>query len=382
MQTETKTLTLWKNDPFLYFLKDKLRFSSLRVALTLTAIAALAIFGLGWIADSSYTGRGVRFIDPQFYSQMLAFFVFGYLILGGFYAWHSEAIAYMLTSLEQTGVIRAVSEQGSQHVKSFPDFITQFQMAVDSKKWAIGALVFAVGFCIFEGLVALPVSFSITGRSTFWYDVKWFLAVVLVVFCVWVYALCMIGVKQLVTVVYLNRLFQWFDIHIRPMHSDEAGGLGALGNFTLKTSLLVIGMGAVAAVFTAIDWVNRFNPLTRSDILIFWASYILSTPINLIVPMLAAHGAMQKTRNEKLNEIAREFEKTLSDAGVTKTGDAGAIKKANEKLKELQTRYEIVAESFPTWPVPERLFRNFSITASVPLLSGLVSTVINFVAKK
>jgi hypothetical protein len=192
----------------------------------------------------------------------------------------------------------------------------------------------------------------------------------------------MIGVKQLVTVVYLNRLFQWFDIHIRPLHSDEAGGLGALGNFTLKTSSLVVMMGVVAAIFTAMDWLTGANPLTRSDVLFFWAGYIFSTPISLIAPMLAAHGAMQKTRNEKLNEIAREFEKTLSDAGVTKAGDAEAIKKANDKLKELQTRYEIVAQSFPTWPVPERLFRNFSITASLPLLTGLASTVINFVTRK
>jgi hypothetical protein len=192
----------------------------------------------------------------------------------------------------------------------------------------------------------------------------------------------MVGVKQLVTVLYLNRLFQWFDVHIRPLHSDEAGGLGALGDFTLKTSLLVVMIGVVAAIFTAIDWLTGANPLARSDILIFWASYILSIPISLIAPMLAAHGAMQKTRNEKLDEIAREFENTLSDAGVTKTGDAEAIKKANEKLEELRIRYRIVAESFPTWPVPERLFRNFSITASLPLLTGLASTVINFVTKK
>jgi ABC-type multidrug transport system fused ATPase/permease subunit len=259
--------------------------------------------------------------------------------------------------------------------------LTQLQTAVDGKKWAIIATVFAVGFSVFEALVALPVTFSMFGRSAFWYDVKWFLVVVLLAFFVWLYVICMIGLKQLQAILYFNRLFQWFDIRIRPLHPDEAGGLGALGSLTLKTSLMIVGVGAVAAVFSAIDWFAGANPLTRPDLLVFWATYILATPISLIVPMLSAHRAMQQARNEKLNEIAQEFEKTLSDAGVTKTGNAEAIKKANEKLQELQTRYEIVAESLPTWPIPARLFRNFSITASLPLLSGLASMAINFATK-
>ncbi len=79
-----------------------------------------------------------------------------------------------------------------------------------------------------------------------------------------------------------------------------------------------------------------------------------------------------------MDEIAQEFEKTLSDTSVANTSDVKAIKMANEKLQELQTRYSIVAESYPTWPVPARLFRNFSITASLPLMSGLISMAINY----
>ncbi len=381
MQTKTRHLMLWKNDPLLYFFKEKLRFSGLRIMFCLTGIAAIAVFGLGWVADRSYTGSGIRFIEPQFYSQMLIFYVFGLFIAVGFYVWQPGAIVHVLKSLEQTGIIQAVSEQGSKHVKSYPDFLTQLQVAVDNKKWTVIATVFALGFCVFEALVALPVMYSMLGRSAFWYDVKWFLVVVLLAFFVWVYVICMIGLKQLQAILYFNRLFQWFDIRVRPLHPDEAGGLGALGSLTLKTSLMIVGMGTVAAVFSAIDWFAGANPLTRPDLLVFWAAYIAATPISLIVPMLSAHRAMQQTRNEKLNEIAQEFEKTLSDAGVAKTGNAEAIKKANKRLQELQTRYEIVAESIPTWPIPARLFRNFSITASLPLLSGLASLVINFATK-
>jgi ABC-type multidrug transport system fused ATPase/permease subunit len=381
MQSKTRHLMLWRNDPLLYFFKEKLRFSSLDIVLCLTGAVAIAVFGLGWIADYSYAGSGIRFIEPAFYSQMLAFFVFGLSIAVGFYVWQPGAIVHVLKSLEQTGVIQAVSEQGSRHIKSYPDFLIQLQAAIDSRKWAVISTVFALGFCAFEALVALPATFHMFGRSAFWYDVRWFRVVVLAAFFVWLYVIFMISLKLLQAILYFNRLFQWFDVRIRPLHPDEAGGLGALGSLTWKTSLTIVGVGAAAAVYSVIDWLAGANPLARPDLLIFWASYILATPISLIVPMLSAHRAMQQARNEKLNEIAQEFDKTLSDAAVTKTGDADAIKKANEKLQELQTRYEIVATSLPTWPIPARLFRNFSITASLPLLSGLASMVINFATK-
>ena len=45
MQTKTRHLMLWKNDPLLYFSKEKLRFSGLRIMFCLTGIAALAVLG-------------------------------------------------------------------------------------------------------------------------------------------------------------------------------------------------------------------------------------------------------------------------------------------------------------------------------------------------
>jgi hypothetical protein len=123
------------------------------------------------------------------------------------------------------------------------------------------------------------------------------------------------------------------------------------------------------------------NPFARPDVVGFWVVYVLMVPASLILPMLSAHNAMREARNERLNEIAQEFEQTLSEASVTKATNVADIKEANEKLKELQTRYNLVAESFPTWPMPARLFRNFSITASLPLVSGLFTMAIDFATK-
>lgn len=381
METKAKDLSLWKNDPLLYFPKEKLGFSGLLIALLLTLTAAIVLFGLGWIASSTYTGGGVRFTDPEYYYFALAAVFLFAPISFGVYVWQPEAFARVLESFEQTDVIEEVSREGKGHVKSYPDFLARFRVAVGRKAWATLAVILAIGFLANQLLIVGPSEFGTTGRSVFWYDVKWFTAILSLLFLVWAYAFWMILLKQAGAILYFNRLFQWFDIRIRPMHADEAGGLGALGNFTLRLSAALVAAGAGIALYSIIVWMRGLNPFARPDILLFWVLYVLTVPASLLLPMLSAHNAMQEARNEKLNEIAREFEQTLAEASVTKADSAQAIKEANERLKELQTRYKIVADSLPTWPLPVRLVRNFSITASLPLVTGLASFAIDFATK-
>ncbi|MEJ2560842.1 MAG: hypothetical protein P8186_32400 [Anaerolineae bacterium] len=173
METETEGLELWKNDPLIYLLKERLHVSDTKITLGLTGIAAIVFFGLGWIANRSYTGTGIRFEDTQYlYFELVRVFVLIPLSIG-FYVWQPGA------------------------------------------------------------------------------------------------------------------------------------------------------------------FMNLFENLER-------------------------------------------FENTLLASSLTKVKDTDAIKEANEKLQELRTRYSIVAGSFPTWPIPARLFRNFSITATLPMVSGLVSMIIGF----
>lgn len=378
MEATAKNLILWKNDPLLYFFKEKLGLSNLRIVLYMTAIAAVILFGLGWIANSAYTtDSDVSFTDPKYYylALMEVFILTPFLF--GLYVSHLEYFTQVLQSFEQTDVIQAVSEKESIYIKSYPDFLNKIQMSVDNKRWTIIALILSAVF-----LGNWFLEFNTVGRSVFWYDVKWLRVVVLLYLFVYTYAASLIIFKGVQSVLYTNRLFQWFDVRVRPMYPDEAGGLGALGNSTLRASALIVGFGMFLAGVTILILFTEGDLFTSRTVVMSWVVYILLTPIVLILPMLSAHRAMKDARNEKLSEIAQEFEKTLSEANVTKVNDTETIKDANEKLQELQTRYSIVANSYPTWPLPARLFRNFSITASLPLMSGLISMVINYSTKQ
>lgn len=380
LKTSAEKPILWKNDPLLYFFKEKLGFSSLRTVLCLITVSAIVLFGLGWIADSLYTGSGSGFKESQFcYFALVAVFLGG-PVLFGFYVWQSGAFAQVLRSFEETHTIREASEKGRKHrIESYSDFLDKFQMAVDSKRWTIIAAILIVGYWMLEFLVVVPSSIAI--RSSFFFEVKWFLVVLSLIASVWLYALFLISLKTVQVILYCSYLFQWFDVRVCPMHADGAGGLGALGNYTLNFSLVFVGFGAVNALTSIVLWLAGDDPFARPDQLFYWALYIVAIPVSLVLPMLSAHRAMQEAKNKKLNEIAQEFEQTLSDASVIKTNSTKALKEANEKLKELQTRYDIVTASLPTWPIPARLFRNFSITASLPLVSGLMPMAIDFAMK-
>jgi hypothetical protein len=377
MATETESLELWKNDPLIYLLKERLHVPDTKITLGLTGIAAIVFFGLGWIANRSYTGTGIRFEDTQYlYFELVRVFVLIPLSIG-FYVWQPGAFMNLFENLERTGVIQRISEKGRKYAKSYPDFLRKFRVAVDNRIWTLVAVVCVLGAWVLTYRFVIPPPFS-TIDFAFWHNVKWFLAVWSLVVSLWLYVLFMVLLKGWQGIWYLNCLFKWFNIRVFPMHPDEAGGLRILGNFALKTSSFAVGIGVAAAALSIIEWMGGGNPLARMDTVVFWIIYVLCAPASLILPMLSAHRAMQEARYDKLNEISREFENTLLATSVTKAKDTEAIKEANEKLQELRTRYSIVAESFPTWPVPARLFRNFSITATLPMVSGLVSMIIGF----
>jgi hypothetical protein len=376
---KVKDLNLWTKDPLLRFFKDKLGFSDLRIVLFFVGFSAFVEFGLGWIADLSYTGSGVRFADQRYYFFALAYtFAFTPLFIGS-YVWQPRGLVGVFDSFERADILRTISNRGIGKVKSYKDFLAEFQVVIDKRRWVVVSITMIILFWIVEFVVTWPMEFATTGGIPFWYEAKWLLFARLLNLSFGLYALSMIILRQIQAIIYFNKLFRWFDIRIHPMHPDNAGGLGALGDFTVKASLIVVGIGFAASAFSILTGMLSVSPFIRPDILVFWALYIVLTPLSLLLPMLSAHDAMREFKNERLVEISEEFEYTLSNSNVVEYSDGEDIKKENEKLAELETRYSIVARSFPTWPISTQLFRNFSITASLPLLSGAVSLVIDFV---
>jgi len=374
-------INLLSGDPLLHLMREKLGLSKSQITLFFVAVSAMAELGFGWLADMLSTSPGVRFADPQFYYFSLVYtFVMTPLLVGS-YVWQPEALAKVLQSFDELDVIQTISEKGKQRVKSYQEFLERFQEAMNRRLWVVIALVSTLTFWGIEFLVAWPAEFRVSGGIPFWYDAKWYLVIRLLNLSVALYVLWMIILRQLQAIRHFNRLFQWFGIRVRPLHPDEAGGLGALGGYTVRVSLILVGLGGIAAMFTILIMIIGVNPWIRPDVLGFWAMYIVMTPLSLLLPMLSAHDAMQEAKDARLMGISEEFERTLADLNLARRNNTEALKQINEKLSELRAGYDLIASNSATWPISTRVFRNFSVTASLPLLSGLVSVVVDFALK-
>jgi hypothetical protein len=166
------------------------------------------------------------------------------------------------------------------------------------------------------------------------------------------------------------------------LHPDSVGGLGVLGEFIRKSSLFTIGLGIVAATY-ALDVSFSGSPiLERLDITGFFIIYLILIPLCLIVPLVSTQKSMRKARNKLLEPIALEFQATLRAAypKVTEISTA-EIRELNERLEQLQKHRDLILQNFPVSPIQTNALRAFSISAMLPLISGIISIALQILGK-
>lgn len=242
---------------------------------------------------------------------------------------------------------------------------------LDSSRLSIAAALAVLFFILVQTLVVFPTESRQLGKPYFWfYDKRYYFLVFVPVLSLSYYAVAMAAIKGILALVWFNLLFRRFQARVHPLHPDEGGGFGALGSLAVKYSLIAVGLGAMAATLTVVR-ILIGSGWAHMDLLALYALYIVLTPISLVSPLWSAHQAMVRARNEFLHDISNEFEKILVEG---KPQDW-------ESLGELKARYTFIRETYPTWPISFAIFRRFSITASLPLITGVASILIDVITR-
>lgn len=91
---------------------------------------------------------------------------------------------------------------------------------------------------------------------------------------------------------------------------------------------------------------------------------------------------MLRARNIVLDPIAQEFQETLEMAQA-KIADISTdeIKALNERLDQLQKHREIILQNYPVSPLRTTALRTFSVSAMLPIISGVTSIVLQIFGK-
>ncbi len=191
----------------------------------------------------------------------------------------------------------------------------------------------------------------------------------------------MIGLTLLLNIWSLNRILKDKTLHLRPLHSDECGGLGFLGTYSLKTVYLAVVAGLVISILeyrlilSGVSYQYHYLLIHLSvPLYIIWAIF------SFLAPVFVAHIGMERAKNEEFDKISKQYLNDYSRICGDLTKDAGELEKATSKLKKLQELYELVKQ-FPTWPFDLRTFRKFLISTSSPFIGPFIGFIIKVVSK-
>ena len=141
----------------------------------------------------------------------------------------------------------------------------------------------------------------------------------------------------------------------------------------VSNMMLIAGLCLVTSLFS-----RRIDSLFFS-VLLF--GYLILFPAILMVWLALPHRIMLQARDEHLQMMVNEYNKTLQEREDALREPTSAIAEGTERLVTLQKRYNQVKESFPTWPVEISLTSKLGVTLFLPLLTSFIPAIINLITK-
>lgn len=277
-------------------------------------------------------------------------------------------IANLFNSLRKNMVI-ANSRRENFH---YEDFLNKVVREIDRKLWAVCGLIFVVLFWIYRAF-SYYHDFSYSGKRPVWLEV-----VALIVYALAYYAFLVTLIKFCLVLFSTTRLFGLFDIQVNPLHPDGAGGLGAIGRILSRFVNATVAFALLASVGRLLSY-GRYRELHlgRSEVLmLLMASTLL--PLFLWGWLWIPHKAMIQYRDSKLMILAKEFLRAVPDRYTSAPIDTVTIKESTDRLAELKKSYELLKETYPTWPMSFRRVNSLVALASTPFITTFLPPFIDY----
>jgi hypothetical protein len=290
---------------------------------------------------------------------------FGFLI----YLLLPTSVASVFNTLSKNGVIGPPRQERSGAM-SYPSFLRHVIAWVDGWWWSITGVILSVGYFLYIIFVAYP---QYLNRSPFW------LAVIFLGFNLpIIYVSLFVFVRILLLIIFINRLFYLFTIQVKPLHPDGSGGMGSLGQILW----MCVGALLVFALFIFSFRDHYAPPLTLTDIIVIASSYLILI-VSLMVGWLELpHQVMVQARNAILQPLTAEYEQVLMETMPAAGEETAHIVAGTERLSALKQRYELVRDTFPTWPLQIVEMRRLAVALLLPALIALLPALFSVFTKE
>jgi hypothetical protein len=287
---------------------------------TLNDAVAVAISYWNGLHGKLFAVNGV----PNQYLVLLHVAI-GYIVfpsLWAFFAWTGQAPQLMLRDLRQEGVI-------TEGV-AFPGF--------SRRSWTF---LYTVGtFLVLAGLYSLWSNPPAHEPGTAYYIRSHLPSTVVLWFMLW-----LILWRIVETIFALDKTLRTGKVCLRPFHSDQAGGFGALKRYT-REFLFFVGFVFFGLLIDL--WQTKSIRQEPRDVILLvyiWAFAIL-VPVLLAGILWPSHTAMSRERDRILRTLISDDWRRTS---FGPDADAASLKRELERAEAARRLHDTVM-AFPAWP--------------------------------
>src|SRR5215469_2979546 len=370
---------LYQHDPLLVLLKDRLHLNEVWSILGIAFFTGIVLIGLPILTTPHFDPLGDSLlVTLRVVVQTLILFplLYGiYLLLPGY-------TANMFNTLQENG-IGGEYRKDRTGAEAYEAFLQKLVSWADNFWWTVGALVFVAACWFYEFVIAEPILPAATLPPL------WLRILTLLVYTPIMYAVFLNVARLLVILIFTNWLFHLYTIQLNPLDPDGSAGLGKLGTMLSISMLLMATMGVTVLVVIHPEFLSGALPASyglqlRVQAVLFGILYFMLTAGLVIGWLSLPHFVMQEARDETLKPLADEFQYAITDTMSSSKQDANAIKAGTDRLAELKRRYELLQETYPTWPLAieqvRRLVATVSLPALIPLALPFIKDMIVFIS--
>ncbi len=353
---------VYGNDPCMVFFRDRLALNNALGLAILILVSICCFYGL-----YALPGTGHEIANEPLFALLeivtASLFYIAYL-------WLSDSIAILFNTLWTDEILnQSVNSQDTS--TAYAKFIRDVLLWLNSPLWPIGSLIFILAYLITRYLVHGPPFLT--------YVPLWLQFVTAVLDGMIAYFALITVSRLLISLVFANCLFRSFTIHVKPLHPDGVGGLGAMRSIVWVSALIILA--TTLTFFETILISNNRNPFSSTlDIVTLIIAYIILAPSLILGWLIMPHLLMLKERDAVLKPLVDEFQTILeAPQPITEAATAGILAD-NDRLSAIKRRYGLIVDTFPTWPLEVTQMRRLVATLSLPALIPLIPTIMGIVS--
>ncbi|MGC1376843.1 MAG: hypothetical protein WA821_11490 [Anaerolineales bacterium] len=358
----------YQADWITFGIRKRLNLSPLKATILLCLLCNTVLL-IAAIHDNIVFSNDGRLGFLNDYSWWISTFL-GYSVVAYTFLWLPGGITETISGLIKNKVIKIPASHKDGR-EALDIYIRKFFKSYSNPLWYIIFSVMVIPLLIGLATEQKESYMSWITASNFIFGFELFIFVLHFFFFI------ILLIRTVVAINWLNRLFKDFDVDVRVLHPDSAGGLAPISRFS---TVIVYTIAAAAIANVSGDILDAAHLgkayidclVTQPFSLFFFISYCIFAPIVFFAPLTVAHTAMKRAKDEFITKLSDQYEIEISHINTLLVGDSVELKDSLSKLAELQELHNI-ASKFPVWPFnTSNLVRLFgSIVA--PLLLSFIS---------